>query len=94
MTSALVGIDRLLFISSQPGGAVSRETQHLNVVAAAKEAGVSLVAYTSYPKAGQAKAPLAHDHQVTEAAIKEAGLPGSPTLSYVITGTWKTTPAS
>lgn len=49
MTSALAGIDRLLFISSQPGGPVSRETQHLNVVAAAKEAGVSLVAYTSYP---------------------------------------------
>lgn len=74
MTSALAGIDRLLFISSQPGGPVSRETQHLNVVAAAKEAGVSLVAYTSYPQADQAKAPLAHDHQVTEAAIKEAGL--------------------
>lgn len=63
MTSALAGIDRLLFISSQPGGPVSRETQHLNVVA-----------YTSYPQADQAKAPLAHDHQVTEAAIKEAGL--------------------
>ena len=74
MQEALAGIDRLLFISSQPGGAVNREIQHCNVVKAAKAAGVSLVAYTSYPNADQATAPLAHDHQATEEALKKSGL--------------------
>ena len=51
LTKALKGIDKLLFISSVPGGAIPRETQHKNVVDAAKDAGVSYIAYTSFAKA-------------------------------------------
>lgn len=40
LTKALTGIDKVLFISSQPGGAVSRDIQHQNVVNALKKAGV------------------------------------------------------
>lgn len=73
MTEALKGVDKLLFISSQPGGAVPRDQQHQNVVEAAKAAGVSFVAYTSFPHADTAKSPLASDHKITEAAIVKAG---------------------
>lgn len=73
LTDSLKGIDRLLFISSQPGGKVSRLEQHKNVIEAAKNAGVKYIAYTSFPKADQATAPLAEDHQATEILIIEAG---------------------
>lgn len=46
-------MDKLLFISSLPGGAVTRADQHKNVVEAAKNAGVGYVAYTSFPKASE-----------------------------------------
>ena len=74
MTTALIGVDCLLFVSSQPGGAVSREQQHLNVVQAAKNAGIQWIGYTSFPDANHATTPLALDHQATEAAILDAGL--------------------
>lgn len=74
LEQAFSGIDRLLFISSLPGGAVPREKQHLNVVAAAKKAGVKLVAYTSFPHADQATSPLAADHQATEKALAASGM--------------------
>lgn len=74
LTTSLQGVDRLLFISSQPGGATSRPEQHANVVNAAKAAGVKLIAYTSYGHLETAKAPLADDHKTTEALIKASGL--------------------
>lgn len=74
LTQSLAGVDRLLFISSQPGDVVSREQQHLNVVEAAKAAGVGYIAYTSFPHADQATAILATDHQTTETAIFESGI--------------------
>lgn len=74
LTESLQGIDKLLFISSQPGGKVARATQHENVVTAAKNAGVKYIAYTSFPHADTATAPLASDHQVTEKLIKESGI--------------------
>ncbi|BAP86278.1 NmrA family protein [Paucilactobacillus hokkaidonensis JCM 18461] len=77
LTDSLTGVDKLLFISSQPGAAVSREQQHLNVVQAAKTAGVKYIAYTSFPHADQAKTPLAADHKTTEQAIINADLPHS-----------------
>ncbi|KRL73772.1 hypothetical protein FC09_GL000556 [Lactobacillus delbrueckii subsp. indicus DSM 15996] len=49
----MAGVDKLLFISSLPGGAVTRADQHKNVVEAAKNAGVGYVAYTSFPKASE-----------------------------------------
>lgn len=74
LTTALTGVDKLLFISSQPGAAVSRLQQHLNVVNAAKEAGVSFIAYTSFPHADKATSPLSADHKATEAAIEQTGI--------------------
>ncbi|GAY73985.1 oxidoreductase [Lentilactobacillus kosonis] len=70
MTDAFQGIDRVLFISSQPGGKVARGQQHLNVVNALGQAGVKFVTYTSFPKADTAANPLAADHKLTEDAIK------------------------
>ncbi|MGY0229589.1 SDR family oxidoreductase [Levilactobacillus brevis] len=74
MTTALAGIDRLLFISSVPGGPISRQQQHANVVKAAQAAGVSYVAYTSFAKADTAQSPLSKDHVATEALLKASGL--------------------
>lgn len=74
LTDSLQGVDRLLFISSLPGGQVSRIQQHQNLINAAKAAQVSFVAYTSFPHADQSKAPLAADHQATEQALKDSGL--------------------
>jgi len=74
LVEALKGIDKLLFISSVPGGDISRETQHRNVVEAAKESGVSYIAYTSFAKADDAKSALSSDHKATEKMIKESGL--------------------
>lgn len=86
MTTALAGIDRLLFISSVPGGPVSRQQQHANVVKAAQAAGVSYVAYTSFAKADTAQSPLSKDHVATEALLKASGLQVS---FCVMLGIWK-----
>lgn len=74
LEESMKGIDRLLFISSQPGGPVARLTQHENVVKAAKNAKVSYIAYTSFPHADISEAPLASDHKATEKLILEAGI--------------------
>ncbi|MHA8138524.1 NAD(P)H-binding protein [Lactobacillaceae bacterium Scapto_B20] len=68
------GIDKLLFVSSQPGPGMPRDEQHHNVVNAAKEAGVSFIAYTSFPDADHAQSFLADDHKKTEQWIKESGI--------------------
>lgn len=74
MEKALKGIDRVLFISSQPGGKVARGTQHQNVVTAIKNAGVDFVAYTSFPNAQASTSALANDHRLTEKLIEEQGI--------------------
>lgn len=74
LRESLSGVDRLLFISSLPGGPVPRATQHQHVVDAAKDAGVSFIAYTSFPHANDNPMPLAADHKLTEAMITAAGL--------------------
>lgn len=74
LQEALNGIDRVLFISSQPGGEVSRLKQHQNMVEALKQAQVDFVAYTSFPDAQNAATPLAEDHRATEKLIKESGI--------------------
>lgn len=75
LAPALAGVDRVLFISSQPGGAVSRDVQHQNMVAALVAAKVDRVVYTSFPHADQAQSWLAADHQLTEQALRAAGVP-------------------
>lgn len=75
LLEAFNGIDRLLFVSSQPGGAVSRGEQHKNVVHAAKEKGISFIVYTSFPKGAESTSPLAQDHILTEKLISESHIP-------------------
>ncbi|MDI6651185.1 hypothetical protein [Leuconostoc suionicum] len=53
LTTALRNDDRLLFISSQPGGEIERLEQHRNVVQAMMNNNVIFVAYTSFPKANK-----------------------------------------
>lgn len=74
MNEALKGIERVLFISSQPGGQVDRATAQGNVVKALSNDDVQFVAYVSFPNAPKSTTPLAADHRVTENAIKEAGI--------------------
>ncbi|WP_461215703.1 NAD(P)H-binding protein [Lacticaseibacillus sp. GG6-2] len=74
LAQSLAGIDRLLFISGQPGQKISRAEQHQNVVNAAKTAGVKFIAYTSFPQAPTNPAPLAADHKATEEAITASGI--------------------
>lgn len=74
MSDALSGINRVLFISSQPGGKVSRDVQHKNVVQALQNAGVDFVAYTSFPDAQNSTSALAADHKLTEQLIENAGI--------------------
>lgn len=74
LEESLKGIDRLLFISSQPGGPVARLTQHENIVKAAKNAKVGYIAYTSFPHADISEAPLASDHKATEKLILKTGI--------------------
>lgn len=71
--AALKGLDKLLLISSSEVG--QRAPQHRNVIDAAKQAGVKLLAYTSILHADRSPLGLAAEHQQTEAAIKASGLP-------------------
>ncbi len=73
LDAALAGLDKLLLISSSEVG--QRAPQHRNVIDAAKQAGVKLLAYTSILHADSSPLGLAAEHQQTEAAIKASGLP-------------------
>lgn len=73
LAAAFAGVDRLLLVSSSENGA--RKVQHRNVIAAAKAAGVGLIAYTSLLRADTSPLLLAEEHRDTEAALAEAGVP-------------------
>jgi NAD(P)H dehydrogenase (quinone) len=73
LKAAFAGADRLLFISGSETG--RRVAQHRNVVDAAIDAGVGLVAYTSIPKADTSDMLLAAEHRATEQMIIDSGLP-------------------
>lgn len=73
LAAAFAGIDRLLLISSNAVG--QRRTQHANVIAAAKDAGVGLIAYTSILHADRSPLGLAVEHVQTEALLAESGVP-------------------
>ncbi|WP_329046229.1 SDR family oxidoreductase [Amycolatopsis sp. NBC_01488] len=73
LATAFAGADKVLLISSStPGG---RLAQHEAVVAAAREAGVGHLAYTSILAADTTKLSLAPDHKATEEAIRASGVP-------------------
>lgn len=72
LQAALVGVDRLLLISGSEVG--QRTAQHGNVIAAAKSAGVSFIAYTSLLRATESKMGLAAEHKATEKMLAESGV--------------------
>ena len=72
LARALRGVDRLLLISGTPG---NRVAEHGNVIDAAKQAAVELIAYTGILNADTTRMLLAADHQATERLTKDSGLP-------------------
>ncbi|MCY1018842.1 SDR family oxidoreductase [Pyxidicoccus sp. MSG2] len=70
---ALAGVEKVLLISSNEVG--QRAAQHQAVIAAAKKAGVRLLAYTSILHADSTRMALAGEHKATEEAIRASGLP-------------------
>lgn len=73
LAAALAGVDTLLLISSSEVG--QRATQHRNVIAAAKKAGVKWIVYTSLLHADTSPLSLADEHRETEAMLRESGIP-------------------
>lgn len=73
--AALAGIDTLVLISSSDFD--DRAGQHRAAIAAAKEAGVGRIVYTSLLHADTSPLQLARDHVATEAALREAGIPAT-----------------
>ena len=73
LSAAFEGVDRLLLVSGSEIG--QRTEQHRNVIAAAKAAGVGLIAYTSILRADTSPLFLAREHRETEAALAESGVP-------------------
>lgn len=71
---AFNGIDRLLLISSVPSKQHPRTIQHQNVINAAKQNGVSFIAYTSTTINEDAPSMLSPDHLYTEKALAESGI--------------------
>jgi NAD(P)H dehydrogenase (quinone) len=73
LKAAFTGAERVLLVSSSSVGA--RIEEHRNVVEAAQEAAVDLIAYTSIPRADTTTMLIAADHRATEGLIRESGLP-------------------
>jgi NAD(P)H dehydrogenase (quinone) len=73
LTQALAGVEKLLLISSSEVG--QRAVQHRNVIDAAKEAGVKLIAYTSLLHADSSPLALAEEHIATEKMLQQSGIP-------------------
>jgi len=72
LKNAVKNIDTLLLISS--GTLKDRIKQHVNVINAAKEAGVKHILYTSIVQAEKKLSAIAVDHFETEEAIKASGI--------------------
>lgn len=72
LAAALQDVDVLALISSSDFD--DRAGQHANVIAAAKEAGVGRLVYTSILKADTSPLIIAIDHKTTEAALADSGL--------------------
>lgn len=73
LATAFVDIEKLLLISSSEIG--KRARQHHAVIAAAKNAGVKLLVYTSVLKADTSILGLAQEHRETEDALVASGVP-------------------
>jgi NAD(P)H dehydrogenase (quinone) len=73
LRAAFAGAEKVLLVSSSEVG--QRLPQHSNVIAAAKDAGVRLIAYTSITRADTSTLLLAEEHRATEQALAESGMP-------------------
>ena len=73
LKAAFAGADKVLLVSGSEVG--KRIEQHRNAIAAAKEAGVGLVVYTSAPKADTSDMKLVAEHLATEQMLAESGIP-------------------
>ncbi len=73
LAPALAGVDTLVFISSSEVG--RRVTQHGRVIAAAQEAKVGQIIYTSVLHADTSPLSVATEHRPTETALRTSGLP-------------------
>jgi NAD(P)H dehydrogenase (quinone) len=73
LAGAFAGVERLVLVSGSEVG--RREPQHANAIAAAKSAGVQLIAYTSIPYADRSTLLLAAEHRATEQRLAASGVP-------------------
>lgn len=73
LREAFAGADRLLLVSGSEVG--QRVPQHANAVAAARDAGVGLLAYTSITRADTSTLLLAEEHRDTERLLADSGVP-------------------
>lgn len=73
LRSACAGADKVLLISGSEVG--KRVAQHKNAIAAAADAGVGLLVYTSIANADRSTIALADDHRATEEALAAADVP-------------------
>ncbi len=76
LVSAFTGIDKVYFVSASDID--KRIRQHKNVVAAAKEAGVKHIIYTSFQRENDTEsspiAAIAEAHLATEEQLKDSGM--------------------
>jgi NAD(P)H dehydrogenase (quinone) len=73
--AALKGVDTLVLISSNDF--TDRARHHKNVIAAARQAGIGRIVYTSILKGDASPMLLAQDHIATEAALHDSGIPAT-----------------
>ncbi len=73
LTTAFRGAEKILLISSNEIG--QRIAQHSAVIAAAKQAEVKVLAFTSLLKADTSPLGLAHEYLETERVLKASGVP-------------------
>lgn len=72
LESGLTGVETLLLVSGSEVG--QRVPQHVNVIDAARTAGVGRVVYTSAPKATTSELVVAAEHKATEEYLAASGL--------------------
>jgi NAD(P)H dehydrogenase (quinone) len=73
VAAAVAAGDTLLLVSGSEVG--QRAAQHATVIAAAKDAGVARIVYTSAPKATTSALVLAPEHKATEETLVASGVP-------------------
>ena len=75
LRDAFDGAARLLLVSSPELDPAIRTRHHLAAIAAARDAGVGAIAYTSFLGAGTTATGVTEAHHATEKALLDSGLP-------------------